>query len=264
VLKLLIDNYPEVKYCDTDSIFITLPKNKNYLEYEKEINSFLKSKLIEIFSDRLNDSYYLYLKFEKLFEKLILVSKKKYIGYVIVDNKDKRDYLYGKGIELVRKDYTLYGKNFLDSIIKKILIEKLGEKEIRKFIISEKLKIINNQIPVKEMGITQRLSKLPEEYKTLPLHAKIALEDSKNGVPYFVGQRITYIVIGRDSKNNLIGKSLHSIRENENCKYDGKLYWSQKIYPMIERLLEVVFPDSDWKSLRDPENNSHQVKLFNY
>jgi len=259
VLSLLINNYPEIKYCDTDSIFITLPKDKNYLEYEKEINEFLKQKLFEKFPE-LKNSYYLYLEFEKLFSKLILVSKKKYIGYVIVDNKNKRDYLYGKGIELVRKDYTLYGKNFLDTIIKKILIKNANEEEIRRYILEEKSKILNNEIPIKKLGITQRLSKLPEEYKTLPIHAKIALEDSKKGIPYFVGQRITYVVLRRDSKNNLIGKSLHSITEND--KYDGSLYWSQKIYPMVERLLEVVFPNSDWKALRDPNNNYQQMKLF--
>jgi DNA polymerase zeta len=118
-----LNNHPKYKgkvlYGDTDSIFFHMP---NYpLAETFGIGKQLSEEITRLFP------YPMEMKFEKVYESLFLMSKKRYYGksYETANSAPKYE---GKGVETVRRD----GIPFTSQAMSKILNELFDSKDLSK------------------------------------------------------------------------------------------------------------------------------------
>lgn len=170
-----------VIYGDTDSIMIQIEFEKA-LEMEKKINEYLLNKYNK---PELN------VKFEKYFEKIFFYGKKKrYFGRLIWEEGNNVDKYISRGLEIRRTDFCELVKEFQENYLK-LLLEDI--KKATKYY----YEFINNieKQDIKKFVFYKRITKLVEEYKSLPPHIRALLKKMNNGgYQYYVGEKIGYIV----------------------------------------------------------------------
>ena len=158
-----------VIYGDTDSVMIKFGVDnlKDAMNLGREsseyVNTFFK-KPIRI-------------EFEKVYFPYLLMKKKKYAG-IIWTKLDKYDKIDTKGLEAVRRDNCELVRELVETVLKKILIErnKLGAVEYSKGVISD---LLQNKIDISMLIISKSLSKNKAEEE--PYEAgKRPIENNKN------------------------------------------------------------------------------------
>jgi DNA polymerase elongation subunit (family B) len=149
----------KVIYIDTDSAFI---------DDGGENISALLNKLIDQWAElRFGKKVSIEFDYEGHFEKLLILAKCRYIGYLRNKKGIKKEI---KGVEAKRKDSTKFMKRFQEDLIDKIL-----NKEPKKNIIAwiwEKTEELKTE-PLVNISFPCSLSKKPDEYEsyTKPLQA---------------------------------------------------------------------------------------------
>src|SRR3990167_10855924 len=242
-------------YNDTDSSYIKVAFEDRY-KLEKLMNDQLRNHFSYI------DYYTLWFDYNYYFTRWLSLCNNKYIG-LKVDKKDEdvsKAKIWGKGIELVRSDFTKYGKRLLTDIINHILIDRYDLEKIERFLWSEKKLFFKSKVPKEELILIQTLSKMPDEYKNKGAHVRVAEKMFASGETPFVGQKIAFIITGRDSKKKLVGDFV------ETGKPDYEIYWKQKIFPTIGRVIECAYKGdrrilSVLKSLKSSELLSQKSLL---
>ena len=245
-------------YSDTDSAYIKVAFKDRY-KLEKTMNDQLRSHFSYV------DYYTLWFDYNYYFTRWLSLGKKKYIGLKVEkkDDDTSKAKIWGKGIELVRSDFTKYGKRLLTEIIAHILVDKYDLVKMEAFLWAEKKKFFRARVPKEELVLIQTLSKMPEEYKNKGAHVKVAEKMFKSGETPFLGQKIAYIITGRDSKKKLVGDFV------ETGTPDYGIYWKQKIFPTIERVVECAYKNDKrlptiLSSLKSLELASQKSLLSHY
>jgi len=109
---------------------------------------------------------------EKIFSKIIFAGvKKKYIGRLCMKKGEKVDEVFGRGIDLIKRDTPPAFRKFLKGIVVRILAEDQNTlKDIEIF----KKKIMKDYV-LSDIGISKGISKQLEDYvKTVPQHIRAA------------------------------------------------------------------------------------------
>ena len=188
VLKYIIEKLKEkdyeVIYADTDSIFI----NNNTTDISDLLNELIQQWVKETFGKEKID-----LEFgcEGVFNKLLLLSLCRYVGYLKTDTGVKKEIC---GVEIRRKDSTKFLKKFQEKLIDKILNGGI-EEDIIEWI---KLQILQiKQVPLEDIAFPCKLGRSIEKYKNIPIFVR-ALENSKD-FDKKVGDPFYYIFIIPDS-----------------------------------------------------------------
>lgn len=211
-------------YGDTDSVFAQLKEGEDVLVVLKEINIAMTEHLKQKFNVQKST---LELGFDCKFTQFIIESKKKYTG--LVDGK-----LRSRGMELVKRDSIAIAvesqKKLLDNIFKGCKLPV-----IEKWIDALKNQITVGAIQPDQITFRKRINKDPKTYKSKPLHVVLA-EAQGHGS----GEIVQYIIT--DGSKKLQGVDISEF----DGKFDRTYYWNQAIYPMLERILKVVFPEVDW------------------
>jgi DNA polymerase delta subunit 1 len=139
----------EVIYGDTDSVMIkfgvtTLPEA---MELGKDAAEFVSS----------NYKKPIKIEFEKIYYPYLLMKKKKYAG-VIWTRADKYDKIDTKGLEAVRRDNCELVRDMVETILKKILIDRSVDDAVNycKGLISD---LLQNKIDISLLIISKSLSK---------------------------------------------------------------------------------------------------------
>ena len=230
-------------YGDTDSVFLPV-REEDIDRMNEEINNYVRSLFEGIISKR----FFMKMEFKLLFSSLILLDKKRYIGLVSLDEKKNRvNEIFSKGSELVRSDFTVFGKRLLDELVRKILVEKnLDIKSVFEFLRIKKESLFRGEVPPEDLALTSTLTKLPKDYKTVPVHVKAVMNSKRFN--YFIGQKISYILIGLDEDGREAAMELQDFLESYSkglVKPDYQLYWERKIFPSIFRILKTVFGEEE-------------------
>jgi len=145
----------QVLYVDTDSVITNTPKdittvcNKLVQQWAKEV--YKKEKI------SLNFAY------EGYFEKLLLLKKCRYFGYLNTGIGIKEEI---KGLEVKRADSSKFMAHFQRELIDKIL-NKTPKSSIIKWISGEADRI--KTLPLEEVGFPCKVSKELNDYKTTPI-----------------------------------------------------------------------------------------------
>jgi len=139
------DHDSQVVYGDTDSVMIRFGGNDitKTMELGKEAADYVSI----FFPDPIK------LQFEKVYCPYLLMNKKRYAG-LLWTSPDKYDKIDAKGIETVRRDNCPLVKDVVNTVLKKILIERSCQEAIQycKGIISD---LLQNRIDLSLLVITR-------------------------------------------------------------------------------------------------------------
>lgn len=228
----------DVIYGDTDSIMINT-RTKSFRE-SREIGTKLKKNINRSFKK-------LEIDIDGIFEKILLLRKKKYAALVCKRTGNTEEYTttrVEKGIDTVRRDWCKLfydiGKELLDEIFSGKsdddivdcileLLTKLGER------------IKNNQVPLDKFVMTKSLTKNPEEYedaKTQP-HVKVAKDLQSKNINVHVGDIIEYIIC-KGEKGASLAERAKAVSEVTLDDVDYTYYLEYQVYPPVLRLCQCL------------------------
>jgi len=201
----------EVVYGDTDSVFIKLPKLKDYSHYghptEKQnilqYNVTVGEQLSEDFQKKLKPPHCL--EWEKMFYPFIIFSKKRYVGNLYEQdvNKFKQKSM---GIVLKRRDNANIVKIIYGGLIN-IIFHEGDIKKSLKFLDDSLNKLTNGEYPMEELIVTKTLRgfyKNPKQIAHKVLADRIKKRDPGNAPQS--NDRVPYVYI--QVKENQIVKKL--------------------------------------------------------
>ncbi|KAA8547110.1 hypothetical protein F0562_003539 [Nyssa sinensis] len=242
----------EVIYGDTDSIMIysgldDIAKAKGIAgKVIQEVNK--KYRCLEIDLDG-------------LYKRMLLLKKKKYAA-VKVQFKDGSPYevIERKGLDMVRRDWSLLSKELGDFCLSQILSGGSCEdvvESIHNSLMKVQEDMRNGQVALEKYVITKTLTKAPEAYpdaKNQP-HVEVALRLKKSGYSNgcSAGDTVPYIICceqgaGSGTSAGIAQRARHPDelkRDNRKWMIDIDYYLSQQIHP----------------GLTHPSSKVNQVKL---
>ncbi|KDQ26754.1 hypothetical protein PLEOSDRAFT_1105655 [Pleurotus ostreatus PC15] len=244
--KALAENLGlEVVYGDTDSIFV----NSNETEYEKAIAiSFQLKRAV-------NDKYKLLeIDLDSVFERLLLLQKKKYAALKVEDKT--RRVVEVKGLDMKRREYCQLSKDVSQYLLDQILSGEPTEivvDKIHEYLTTMGENIRGGRVKVDDFIIFKRLGKNPDDYndataKTLP-HVHVAKKMKSKGGSARMGDVIPYIfcreigdVDGNPSTSQAErAKHPDDLRKDESTLIiDYEYYIAHQILPPIQRLCEHI------------------------
>ncbi|XP_022741467.1 DNA polymerase alpha catalytic subunit isoform X2 [Durio zibethinus] len=237
----------EVIYGDTDSIMVY-----------SGLDDIAKAKAIagKVIQE-VNKKYRcLEIDLDGLYKRMLLLKKKKYAA-VKVQFKDGMPYevIERKGLDMVRRDWSLLSKELGDFCLGQILSGGSCEdvvESIHNSLMKVQEEMRNGQVALEKYIITKTLTKPPEAYpdaKNQP-HVQVALRLKQSGYSNgcSAGDTIPYIICCEQgtSSSNSTGIAYRARHPDELKKDEGKwmididYYLSQQIHPVISRLCASI------------------------
>ncbi|KAL0721627.1 hypothetical protein Bca4012_036226 [Brassica carinata] len=235
----------EVIYGDTDSIMIH--SGLDDLEEAKAINT----KVIQ----EVNKKYRcLKIDCDGIYKRMLLLRKKKYAA-VKLQIKDGKD-IERKGVDMVRRDWSLLSKEIGDLCLAKILYGGSCD-DVVEAIHNELMKIKeemrNGQVALEKYVITKALTKSPEAYpdsKSQP-HVQVAIRMRQRGYKegFNAKDTVPYIICyeqGNASSASSAGIAERARHPDEVKAEDSKwlvdidYYLAQQIHPVVSRLCAEI------------------------
>ncbi|EAR97516.2 DNA polymerase type-B family protein (macronuclear) [Tetrahymena thermophila SB210] len=235
------DWYAKVVYGDTDSVFVLL-KGRS-VEEAFRIGKEIAESITKQYP------YPIELKFEKVFRELILVSKKRYVGYKMEKITDKPEFL-AKGIEIVRRD----GCDAVVKLMKKslnILFETKNLSKLKNYLNKQWAKILHGHVNFKDFCIAKevKLGKYKED--RVPAHGIVGLkitEQDQLAKPKY-GERVKYLVVQGEQKSKVkdLVVSVPEFFNKFNHQMNSLYYINRQINSSIGRLFSTFDVDiKDW------------------
>eukprot|EP00762_Andalucia_godoyi_P003127 ANDGO_01026.mRNA.1 DNA polymerase delta catalytic subunit len=179
----------EVVYGDTDSVMVSFPVGQDEVAKAMELGRIAAKTITSKFQRPIS------LEFEKVYFPFLLISKKRYAG-LLWTKPDKYDKMDFKGLEVVRRDNCLLVRQVVDTVLRKILIERSpeGAKSYVKSIISD---LLRNKMDISMLVITKALSKSGSDYAAKQAHVELAERMRKRdaGTAPHIGDRVPYVII---------------------------------------------------------------------
>jgi len=249
-----------VIYGDTDSIFVES-------DHKIDIDEVLKRyhwRLEDVLKHSYNiDKSWIYLKYEKLFDSLLMVGKKYYAGNVSnIEGENVKEFIV-KGLDLVKKATIPIALESQQEILNLILSGKKIE-ELEEAMTNYKYRILNNNFTFDELKIVTGITRNVNEYKQINApHVRMAKEMIKlHG--QLESNDIEYVIVDDCEPSAKLAS-----RETFTGVFDNTYYWNNKVLPGLTRVLHVAFQNVDWNSkyyIRkrkvEPKYNKNQLTLF--
>ncbi|KAG2265180.1 hypothetical protein Bca52824_072259 [Brassica carinata] len=238
----------EVIYGDTDSIMI-----HSGLDDIEEVKA-IKTKVIQ----EVNKKYRcLKIDCDGIYKRMLLLRKKKYAAVKLQfkDGKTCED-IERKGVDMVRRDWSLLSKEIGDLCLAKILYGGSCD-DVVEAIHSELMKIKeemrNGQVALEKYVITKALTKSPEAYpdsKSQP-HVQVAIRMRQRGYKegFNAKDTVPYIICyeqGNASSASSAGIAERARHPDEVKAEDSKwlvdidYYLAQQIHPVVSRLCAEI------------------------
>jgi DNA polymerase I len=261
-------------YGDTDSIFIIGCTDAEFGDFVKWCNKELYPVLVEQQGCTVNE---IKLAYEKAFDRLVLVTAKRYAGnYLHFDGKpataESKPEI--KGLEYKRGDALFLARQLQAQTID-LLCGGLNRNpgittptddlsHFHNALAEMRTRILSEPLPIKEIKLAKALSKPLREYAqkvkkdgtnaAQPPHVVVAKILKSRGEDVNEGTRIEYIVTdGSVSPMKVIPASDYT-----GIEMDRFYLWEEVIYPPTQRLLEAAFPNhkehwDTWLKVRPPK-----------
>lgn len=238
----------DVVYGDTDSIMIhtgvTDPAQARRLaaQVKRAVNE--RYRLLEI-------------ELDGVFEKLLLLRKKKYAALVLEERVNPATgavellrKLETKGLDMVRRDWCPLAAEASDYVLQQMMFGGGSADEIVARIHAHlgelAAKVAAGQVPLDAYVISKNLTKDPEAYadaKSQP-HVVVAMRMRQRGCAARAGDTIPYVICTEPPAGGgaLSERAFHvdEVRANPALAVDGAWYLAQQIHPPVSRLCECV------------------------
>ncbi|KAK7272771.1 hypothetical protein RJT34_29594 [Clitoria ternatea] len=236
----------EVIYGDTDSIMIY-----SGLDNFKEASKIAGRVIQEV-----NKKYRcLEIDLDGLYKRMLLLKKKKYAA-LKVQFKDGNPYevIERKGLDIVRRDWSLLAKELGDFCLTQILSGGSCEdvvESIHSSLMKVQEEMKNGQVPLEKYVITKTLTKPPDAYPdTKNPHVLVAQRLKQQGYSSgcSVGDTIPYIICYEQggSSGGAAGVAQRARHPDELKQEQGTwlidihYYLSQQIHPVVSRLCASI------------------------
>ena len=167
------------------------------------------------------------LKFECYCEKIMLLTKKRYV--LVSDGK-----VSYKGVMNARRDYCKYAKDTYSGVI--ALVAEGKTEDVTDYIDGKIIKLLQiNSIPVSDLVVTKSIGRKLSTYKVNQPHIVLARRLSeKTGIEVPAGTRLEYVF----TKEN--GMSTLSELEEEGLKIDSMFYVRKQLATQIDDVLATI------------------------
>jgi len=233
----------------TDSLFIEGIKNDNHIKQIcNKLNELCSSHAIRKFNC---DKSTIKMEYDKGFKTFFLGSAKlRYAG--VLEYLDghfiEKFNMYVAGFEYKRTDQCVILRNKQYELLKMLLEnEELPDiLDIRKYILELKERVFSGGLTVEDISLAQKITKEIDEYEGRHMNVTVAKEMLQDGKAVYVGDKIPYFIIGLDSEKKPIPKPVYKFEG----KYYESYYWNNKIYPALQRILDVAYPTIEWESYK--------------
>lgn len=224
-----------VIYGDTDSVFVETGGREMDLELElKKYHEVLKKVLKENYNI---ENSIIQLNFDKQYESLILIAKKSYTGHVVNIEGKKTDDIYARGLEFIKKNTFSFAAVKQKELVDLLLHGKIKtSEECIEWRKNTKYEFNIKDFTKEEVTLTAKINKAMADYKSEPLHVKLAkvLQAKTNQV--FTHVEIDYIITSGE------GGMQGVLAEDYAGEFDREYYWTNKTQPVLERITKVAFP----------------------
>jgi len=221
---------------NTDSCMLHF-RNIDTLEHCFEICEEMETKINSIFPKPM------YLELEKIYEKYLLLSKKRYVGY-IVDKKGALLSIDKKGVVIKRRDNCGYLKEIYTQLIKMVMENKgKGVNKIYKYLAEKIDALLNGNVPIEQLIIVKSIK---GEYKATNLpQIQVAKKMKERGKYVTAGTRISYIFVETENKKDPQYLKAEDpdwyLKNQDTLKIDYLYYLEKQISTPVDEVLEIVF-----------------------
>ncbi|RSH90080.1 DNA-directed DNA polymerase alpha catalytic subunit pol1 [Saitozyma podzolica] len=231
----------DVVYGDTDSVFV----NSNVTTYPEAL------KIANDFKKLVNERYKLLeIDLDAVFERILLLNKKKYAAVKIDESGEKATEV--KGLDMKRREFSKISKDSSSAVLKEILSGEATEvviSRIHELLTALGESVRNGNVPLDDFIVFKRLGKNPEDYpdkKSQP-HVQVALRMKSKGVAVRAHDVIPYILClgedGKSAKSAQADRAFHPDdlrRQGSELKIDYDFYLDTQILQPILRLCESI------------------------
>lgn len=246
-------------YGDTDSVYIQLAPTDQQWETEEERIAEL-NRIGEEFVEYCQERYLkilqkqncnmewnkVLLEFEDVYDRIFFIKKKRYAGRMLSHKGGKTDHVEVKGLEVMRSDCSGMTRKLQQAVLDGILMKGMNAEEmVEKIVEPEFRRCVDGELSVDEVSIGKGISKEPDRYKTQTLHVRLAEYIREHGREFYVGMKVEFVVTGTKPKLDGVTREDYEEAGGE-IKYDPEYYWDRVIFPAAQRILEVVYPETDW------------------
>ncbi|WVQ68773.1 uncharacterized protein L199_006982 [Kwoniella botswanensis] len=231
----------DVVYGDTDSVFV----NSNVTSLQEA------HKIANDFKKLVNERYKLLeIDLDAIFERILLLNKKKYAAVKIEDNGERKTEV--KGLDMKRREFSKVSKDASSAVLKEILSGESTEivvEKIHELLTNLGEAVKSGVIPLEDFIIFKRLGKNPEDYpdkKSQP-HVQVALRMKSKGASVRAHDVIPYIMCldesGKGGKTAQAERAFHPDdlrRQGSELKIDYDFYLDTQILQPVLRLCETI------------------------
>lgn len=183
------------------------------------------------------------LEFEKVYSPYLLMNKKRYAG-LYWTRPDRWDKLDAKGIETVRRDNCALVRRVVETVLRKILIDRSVEDAIAytKGVISD---LLQNKLDISLLVITKALGKAANsaDYKAKQAHVELAERMRKRdaGSAPVVGDRVPYVIMQapKGTPNYLKSEDPLYVLE-KSLTVDAKWYLEHQLFKPLTRIFAPI------------------------
>lgn len=235
----------EVIYGDTDSVMVKFGEKDlaKTMELGQEAAEYVSSKFIKPIK----------LEFEKIYFPYLLINKKRYAG-LYWTGPDKWDKMDTKGIETVRRDNCRLVQVVIETVLRKILVDRdvEGASTYVKDTISS---LLQNKVDLSMLVITKALAK--NSYDAKQAHVELAERMRKRdaGSAPALGDRVAYVMVkgAAGSKNYEKSEDPLFVLEH-NVPIDTKYYLDNQLANPLGRIFEPILGEKRANSLLTGEH----------
>jgi DNA polymerase zeta len=234
----------KVVYGDTDSMFVLLEDRSRDEAFA--IGEAIAAKISATFPSPIT------LKFEKVYDPCVLLTKKRYVGDMFESRDQPRPTLDCKGIEVVRRDQCPLVVKTYESALK-ILFRRRDLSAVKRYLVRQWGKVLTDRLPLGDFVFAKevKFGSYARE-NSLPPAAIVAsrsmMEDPRAAARY--GERVPYVVVAGEPGARLVDLvvSPHDVLRNpQRYKVNAKYYVSKQILPVLARAFNLVGVDiSKW------------------
>ncbi|KAJ2353699.1 DNA polymerase zeta, partial [Coemansia sp. RSA 2618] len=238
-IRLIHSRYAEwggkVVYGDTDSVFVCLPGRSRQEAFR--IGQEMAAAVTQQNPEPVK------LKFEKVYQPCVLLTKKRYAGWMYTTPEQTEPLLDVKGMELVRRDGCAVTQRILEGTMS-TLFESNDLSLVKAYVVDQITRVLSGRVPVDEFIIAKEVRMNTYAGRTLPAHAKVAADNMAHdpqAEPDY-GERVPYVVISSGSHTRLVDRvvSPHILLAQPHLRLDFQYYVDKQIVPALDRFLGLV------------------------
>jgi len=244
-------SYPVSIYCDTDSLFASFQPAMDHCEWQHMYSSGLdfimdvdKHRIAQYFIDSLDEYGRKYgvenkhdFELERISESIINMAKKKYIQHIVYEDGipyDRFNYIYPKGVELVRSSTPLFAREKIVEIVKYLF------KNPDTFNIKELLKLVKGLRKEFDLCVPDRIDDIALQSSCTNYDEKVI--NDKNKLEFVTGAH--FAVKAAAYYNYLLYKNKDLQAKYEFIKSGSKIkyYYTENAEQPIFAYLRDQFP----------------------